>query len=144
MTPKCKDLGLFIIFQISVMSGEKWTPSTHHRHISFGHALLKLCFSLLSIRKQGHLETRTNCVFNMCLNNCQIVCVNPALHLTVSRSSSRMIGSLVLSHRRRDLSWDDDTMWSPFGLMVRHQTSRWWPYKAERKAKCQPGSVQSL
>lgn len=57
---------------------------------------------------------------------------SPVVLLTVSRSSSRMMGSLVLSHKRRDLSWEDDTRWSPFGLMATHQTSRWWPFDPER------------
>lgn len=48
--------------------------------------------------------------------------------LTISFSSSRMMGSLVLSHSLMDLSWDEETMWSPLGLMAKHQTSRWWPW----------------
>ncbi len=76
---------------------------------------------------------------------CDIQLKNQAL--TISFSSSRMMGSLVLSHSLRDLSWDEETMWSPLGLIARHQTSRWWPWgtskgQSWKTVKVMPKSLQ--
>lgn len=46
-----------------------------------------------------------------------------------------MIGSLVLSQSLRDLSWDEETTWSPLGLMARHHTSAWCPWGTRPRSK---------
>lgn len=105
--------------------------STYHRLIPFGHALLKLSLSLLkkNIWEGEKVQDKTWLVSTISLPFYpQRKHVSGVPLPTISLSSSRMMGSLVLSQSLRDLSWDEDTMWSPLGLMARHQTSRWWPW----------------